>query len=69
MNTPFICKRRGRDSNPRTTLAASGFQDRCTRPAMRPRQYIGGFDDDRPPTISTRYLTRENCEMHRYGRH
>lgn len=29
-------------------------------------QIYGSFDDDRLPTISTRYLTRENCEMHRY---
>src|SRR3954452_918058 len=28
--------RRGRDSNPRTTCAVSGFQDRCIRPLCHP---------------------------------
>src|SRR5205807_762542 len=36
----FFQKRRGRDSNPRSSFPDVGFQDRCNRPLCHPSVYF-----------------------------
>src|SRR5262245_32767008 len=50
-------KRRGRDSNPRTSFLVVGFQDRCNRPLCHPSKSLPILVLRRSPVPSTFFST------------